>query len=145
MSHGQRLKRAFGLSLPRIRALGFMLLKTVLPYYILTEILIQTGWLEQISRYTAPFMQYWNLPGEASAVIVVGAFTSMYAAAAVLAPLGLSGAEITVLGFMVTIAHSLPMEGAVVRELLPGSFWYISIFRLVLALVSGWVLAQVLL
>ena len=143
--HAQRLKQALGMSLHRTRDLALMLLKALLPYYILTELIKHSGLLGCLSSFMAPLMKFWGLPGEASAVLVAGALGGIYAAAAVIVPLGLSGGEITLLGFMVSIAHALPLEGAIVRELLPGSFWYISLFRLALALISGWLLAPVLL
>jgi hypothetical protein len=145
VSHQEKLRHAAKESLIRIKELSVMLAKAVLPFYILTEILKESGWLNSIAAGAAPVMDWWGLPGEASAVLVAGMLTSPYSAAAVIVPLDLSGDQITLLGFMITLAHALPLEGAIVREMLPGSFWSMTLLRTVLALGGGWVMAQIML
>ena len=143
-SHKDKLVHALIESWNRTKELFVVLLKSVFPYFILTAILKQTGLLDLVSMAMAPVMSLWDLPGEASAVLVAGMLISPYSAVAVLVPLNLDAGQITMLGFMISVAHSLPVEGAIIREMLPGSFWSMTILRVLLALGGGWVLAQVL-
>ncbi len=143
-SHKDKLVHALIESWNRTKELFVVLLKSVFPYFILTAILKQTGLLDLVSMAMAPVMSLWDLPGEASTVLVAGMLISPYSAVAVLVPLNLDAVQITMLGFMISVAHSLPVEGAIIREMLPGSFWSMTILRVLLALGGGWVLAQVL-
>lgn len=129
----------------RGRALALFLLKTILPWYVATEILKVTGLLTYLAGFLAPAMDLLKLPPEAAAVLTAGILVNLYAAAAVAAPLGLSGAQVTVIGLILGIAHSLVVEGAVVRKLAPGRMWHLTFFRLGLGLAAGWALAQVIL
>lgn len=131
--------------LKRGRSLAVFLLKNILPLYIVTEILKVTGVLSYVSGFLAPVMGLLKLPPEAAAVLTAGFLVNLYAAAAVAAPLGLTGGQVTVIGLILGIAHSLVVEGAVVRELVPGRMWHLTLFRLGLGLSAGWALARVIL
>ncbi len=137
-------RRGFANGLERGRTLAWFLLKTILPLYVATEILKVSGLLSWISSFLAPVMGLFGLPAEAAAVLTAGFLVNLYAAAAVAAPLGLSSAQVSVIGLILGISHSLVVEGAVVRGLVPGRHWHLTALRLGLGLASGWVLAQVL-
>jgi hypothetical protein len=122
---------------------AWFLLKVILPLYLATAVLRQTGVLAYVSSFLAPVMGLWGLPPEAAAVLTAGFLINLYAAAAVAAPLGLSAGQMTVVGLILGICHSLVVEGAVVRELVPGRAWQLTALRLGLGLGAGWVLAQV--
>ena len=128
----------------RSRSFAWFLLKIILPMYVATEILKLTGILEKVAEYLAPVMGVWGLPGEAAAVLAAGYLVGIYAGAAVTASLNLTAAQITVLGVIVGISHSLLVEGALLRQLLPGSFYRITIMRIVLSLAAGWVMSWML-
>jgi hypothetical protein len=130
--------------LGRSMSLVWFLLKTILPLYVATEILKASGLLSYISSFLAPVMSLFGLPAEAAAVLTAGFLVNLYAAAAVAAPLGLDWAQVSVIGLILGIAHSLVVEGAVVRGLVPGRHWHLTALRLGLGLGSGWVLAQLL-
>lgn len=136
----QGLQAGLGRSL----SLVWFLLKTILPLYIATEILKASGLLAYLSSFLAPVMGLFGLPAEAAAVLTAGFLVNLYAAAAVAAPLGLDWAQVSVIGLILGIAHSLVVEGAVVRGLVPGRHWHLTALRLGLGLGSGWVLAQLL-
>jgi hypothetical protein len=127
----------------RARAFAWFLLKTILPLYLATEALKQSGLLTYLAGFLAPVMGIWNLPGEAAAVLTAGMLVNLYAAAAVAAPLGLSWSQVSVLGLMLGIAHSLPVEGVVVRQLTP-HYRALTLLRLGLGAAAGLVLAWVL-
>ncbi len=148
MSNGPKTapwRQAVRDGLLRGRSLAFFLLKNILPLYVATEVLKVTGVLSYLSGFLAPAMGLLHLPPEAAAVLTAGFLVNLYAAAAVIAPLGLSGGQITVIGLILGIAHSLVVEGAVVRELVPGRMWHLTLFRLGLGLSAGWALSQVIL
>lgn len=138
---GQALVRG----LRRAQALLVFLLKWVLPLYVATEILKRSGALAWASEFLAPIMGVWGLPPEAAPALTVGLLVNLYGAAAMAAPLGLSWQQMSVLGLMLGIAHSLPLETAVVRQLAPGRHHQLTALRLALGLGAGWVVHLVLL
>ncbi len=127
----------------RGRAFVWFLLKTILPLYLVTEILKTSGALAWLSGFLAPVMGWWGLPSEAAAVLTAGMLVNLYAAAAVAAPLGLSWQQVSVLGLILGICHSLLVETAVVRGL-SRHYRALTLLRLVLGLGAGWALARVL-
>jgi len=137
-------RQGLGAGLKRGKHLIWFLLKTILPLYVATEILKVTGLLSWISGFLAPVMGLWGLPPEAAAALTAGFLLNLYAAAAVAAPLGLDWAQVSVLGLILGIAHSLVVEGAVVRGLAPGRLWSLTALRLGLGLGAGWALARIL-
>lgn len=136
-------RQALQRGLARSRAFVWFLLKTLLPLYLATELLKASGLLAWLAGYLAPVMGWWGLPGEAAAALCAGLFINLYAAAAVAAPLGLSWQQVSVLGLILGIAHSLLVETAVVRGLTP-SYKELTLLRLGLGLAAGWALALVI-
>jgi len=130
--------------LGRSRGLLWFLLKTILPLYVATEILKASGILAYVSSFLAPVMGLFGLPAEAAAVLTAGFLVNLYAAAAVAVPLGLDWIQVSVIGLILGIAHSLVVEGAVVRGLVPGRHWQLTALRLGLGLAAGLALAQLL-
>ncbi len=120
------------------------MLKTILPLYVATEILKASGILAYVSSFLAPVMGLFGLPAEAAAVLTAGFLVNLYAAAAVAVPLGLDWIQVSVIGLILGIAHSLVVEGAVVRGLVPGRHWQLTALRLGLGLAAGLALAQLL-
>jgi hypothetical protein len=137
----EALKAAYA----RSRSFVWFLLKMIMPLYLATEVLKASGLLTLVSGSLAPVMGWWGLPPEAAAVLTAGFLVNLYAAAAIAAPLGLSWGQVSVLGLILGIAHSLLVEGAVVRELSPTRYRLLTLLRLGLGLGAGWVLARVLL
>lgn len=142
---------AFGLNQvliqTRQRALRFawFLCKTVLPLYVVTEILKVSGVLGWAAGYLSPVMGWWGLPGEAAAALLAGFTLNVMAAVAVAVPLDMSPGQITVLGLMIGICHALIIEGAITRQLAPGKTLLLTLTRLGLALGAGWAVARVVL
>jgi hypothetical protein len=130
--------------LNRSKGLAWFLIKTILPLYVATEILKASGLLTYISSFLAPVMGLFGLPAEAAAVLTAGFLVNLYAAAAVAVPLGLNWVQVSVIGLILGIAHSLVVEGAVVRGLVPGRHWHLTALRLGLGLGAGLALAQLL-
>lgn len=125
-----------------VKFLWFML-KMVLPWYLASELLMISGVLDYLGSFLKPMMGIWGLPPEAAAVLLAGMLANLYAAAAVAGPLTLTWQQVSVLGLILGICHSLVVETVIVRELTP-HYRALALLRLVLGLGAGWVLALVL-
>ncbi len=91
--------------------------KILIPVYIGVQLLAISGILFIIADYCTPVMSVFGLPGESSLVLILAYFSGGYAALGAMAAIELTGVQITTLTIMVTIAHSLITEGAVIKKL----------------------------
>jgi len=96
---------------------SIIILKLVIPIYILADILFYYNLLEHITFIFEPITSFLSLPNEASLAIVSGVFLNLYAAIAFAAPLGLSPKEWTILAVFLGICHSLIVETAIMKKL----------------------------
>ncbi len=93
-----------------------LLMRIMIPVYILITVVRYTPLLGWLSELFKPAMAYWGLPGEAVVVLILGQTINIYAAVGAISGLELTIREITILGGMLTISHSLPMETMVIRQ-----------------------------
>lgn len=128
----ESVKKGFSHGLEIAWSLG----KICIPVYILIEILKATGLMDLIAQWCTPITALMGLPGEATVVLASGSFLSLYAALGSIPPLGLTAKEVTIIAIFLLIAHSLIMEGAVIKKsgLNP---WAFSIFRILAAFASA--------
>ncbi len=91
-------------------------MRIMVPVYIMITILRYTPVLDWLSGVFKPAMAYLGLPGEAVMVLILGQAINIYAAVGAISGLELTIREITILGGMLTISHSLPMETMVIRQ-----------------------------
>jgi len=91
--------------------------KLMIPVYIGVQLLSVSGLLTIIARFFAPVMSWFGLPGEASLTLIVGYFSGIYAALGTLAAIKLTGFQATTIAIMISIAHNLISETAVVKKL----------------------------
>ena len=96
---------------------SLLILKLVIPFYLLADILIYFGILQKISFIFEPITSVMGLNPEVSLSIAAGVLFNLYAAIAFAAPLGLSPYEWTILGLFLGIAHALPVENAIMKKL----------------------------
>ena len=109
-----------------------IILTTVIPYFLLAELLMYFGLMPIIAQVFEPFTTLLNLPPEAALALASGVFLNLYAAIAFAAPLGLSVYDWTILGLFLGVLHSIPVESAIMKKL--GIDWIKSIsFRLAMA------------
>ena len=102
---------------------AFMVLKLIIPLFILAEILLYLDVLKYITFVFEPITNILHLPKEASLGIAAAMFFNIYAGLAFLAPLDLSPYEWTVLGTFLGIAHSLVIENLIMKKVgIP--YWY---------------------
>ena len=88
----------------------------VVPIYMTVSILKDLGVLEIMSRYAHPLMAPFGLPQEASIVMVMGYFLNIYAAVGAASAIHMTWQQLTTIGLMLCVAHSLPLEGMVVKK-----------------------------
>lgn len=95
----------------------FDLSKILVPVYIGVQLLSISGILNIIADFCTPVMSVFGLPGETSLVMILGYFSGGYAALGAMAAIELTGVQTTTIAIMVSIAHGLLTEGAVVKKL----------------------------
>lgn len=107
---------------------------TVIPYFLLAELLIYFELMPIIAQVFEPLTSLLNLPPEAALALASGVFLNLYAAIAFAAPLGLSVYDWTILGLFLGVLHSIPVESAIMKKL--GINWIHSVsFRVIMAFV----------
>ncbi len=115
--------------------------KLSIPAMLLTRLLIYFDLIPHVAAVFKPFMSLMGLPPEAALVWVTAMLGNIYAAGTVFLSLlpvmgPLSLAQMTVLSGLCLLAHSLLIEGQICRA--TGlSFWRVTVFRLIMALVFG--------
>ncbi len=112
------------------------LTKILAPVYVGVQILSISGVLNIIAQFFSPIMSIFGLPGETSLVLILGWASGTYAALGALAAIKLTGIQITTIAIMISTAHNLITEGAVVKKLGVSMFTSIS-SRLIMSLILG--------
>lgn len=95
----------------------YMLAKIIVPIYMIITILRHTPVLDYIAQIFEPLMNFFNLPGEAALVLVLGNLLSLYSSIGVIQALSLGTFEVTLLAIMLNFSHSLFLETAVASKL----------------------------
>lgn len=116
----------------------WMLAKIVIPVYFFVTFLSYTPALNYMAKFFEPLMNFFNLPGEAAIVLVMGNMLNIYAAIGAIKALSLSSFEVTVIALMLSFSHSLFMETAVVKKL-KVSAPMIVLLRLSLMILAGFI------
>ncbi len=117
-------------------SITFVMVKVIVPCYILIEIIKHMGIIGTISEFFKPFMRFMGLPGEAALGLIAGYTINLYAAIAVLSPLNLSTKDITILALILGISHSLTVETPVTQQTGVNA-WSLLILRILLSLLAG--------
>lgn len=119
------------------------LLKIMVPIMVLVRVGVEFGMIEHVSLIFTPFMDIVGLPPEAGIVwttaMLVNIYASMVALVALLPEAPMTVAQVTVLGTMILIAHSLPIEQRIVQKAGP-SLLATTALRIVGAMVLGAIL-----
>lgn len=114
---------------------GLLILKLVIPFYILADLLLYFDLLRPVSKLFLPVTSILQLPAETAMAITTGILLNLYAAVAFAAPLGLSPYEWTILGVFLGVCHSLPVENSIMKKLGLG-FFYSTFLRLTMAFLT---------
>lgn len=119
------------------------LFKIIIPISIVTRLLQQWGIIDYIGIILAPVMKMVGLPGEMGLVWATSMITNIYGGMVVFASLApgldLTVAQVSVLGTMILIAHSLPVETMIAQK--AGTRLRVTLtIRIAGALLLGWLL-----
>jgi len=114
---------------------AILILKLIIPFYILADILLYFDLLRPVSFLFSPVTTILQLPAETAMAICAGVFLNMYAAVAFAAPLALSPYEWTILGVFLGVCHSLPVENSIMKKL-GISFLYSTLLRISMAFLT---------
>jgi len=95
----------------------WLILKLVIPIYIIADILFYYNTLSHIAFIIEPFTTIIGLPPEASLSILSGMFLNVYGAIAFAAPLDLTIHQWSILAVFVGICHSLVVESIIMKKI----------------------------
>ena len=119
------------------------LIKIMVPVLLIVRVIELLGWIEVLGKFIEPLMGMMGLPGETGLVWMANMFGNIYAGMAVFYQLGLAGqltiAQVSVLGALMLLAHSLPIEVMIARAT-GVSVWFTLLLRIGGALVLGMIL-----
>lgn len=119
------------------------LIKILVPVYIFVTFLKYTGVIKIIADFFSPLMSYLGLPGEAMLALLTSYLLNIYGGIAVISSLELGAREITILGTMIGIAHSLIIESAVFKKINVNLF-KINFLRISMSIFAGFLLNIIL-
>jgi len=115
---------------------GLMLLKIMLPIYVLVVLLKYSPVMPWLQEGFAPVMKLFNLPGDAAVAVITGFFTDEYGCVAAMSGFSFSAASITTIAMVTLMAHSIPVESAVAQKIGFPAGWLI-IYRAFMAVLVG--------
>ena len=95
----------------------WIILKLIIPIYIIADILFYYNTLSYVSFLVEPITTAIGLPPEASLSIISGMFLNVYASIAFAAPLDLNIHQWTILAVFVGICHSLIVESVIMKKI----------------------------
>lgn len=104
-------------SLKSAVASGLLILKFVVPLYLLADVLLYFDLLRHLGFLFAPFTSPLDLPPEAAVALAGGVLINIYAGIAFAAPLGLSPYQWTILAVFLGVCHSMIVESAIMAKL----------------------------
>lgn len=120
MQKDYRIKQLQGF-MAEVFRVYWALLKVMVPAIVVVKVLDQFGATELLAHLLSPVMDLVGLPEELGIVWAVAILTNVYAAMIVFYNIALtleiSVADVSVLGTLILIAHSLPIEGAIAKAL----------------------------
>lgn len=119
------------------------LLKIMIPVSIIVKLLKMAGVITVIGDYLAPIMETVGLPGDYGLVWATAMITNIYGGLVVFFSLAgenpLTVAQVTVLGVMILLAHTLPVEVEIARQA-GVRIWFTLFLRVMGAFLLGWIL-----
>ncbi len=125
---------------------SFTLFRIMVPVVIAVKILSELGLVKYIAAAFAPLMNLVGLPGEMGLVWATAVVTNMYGGIVIFASiapgLNMSTAQLTIIGCMILVAHSMPVETTIARKTGVRIRFMIP-FRLLCALLLGFILHNV--
>jgi len=96
---------------------ALIILKFVIPIYIIADILYFYNTLSYVAFIVEPFTSFLGLPTEASLSIISGMFLNIYAAVAFAAPLDMTPHQWSILAIFLGVCHSLVVESVIMKKI----------------------------
>ncbi len=118
---------------------SLMLLKVILPVFVVVKLLGKTPVLVWFSKWCDPLMGFVGLPGEAALAVMTGMLINSYAGIGIIIALDLTPWQITIAAVMLGCCHELVVETAIIKKTGIRA-WPVSVLRLVTAFTAGAVL-----
>ncbi|NKQ40419.1 MAG: nucleoside recognition protein [Sulfurovum sp.] len=106
---------------------AWIIIKLVIPIYIIADILYYYNILERAAFVFEPFTSFLGLPPETALSIISGVFLNLYAAVAFAAPLDMDPHQWSVLAIFLGVCHSLPVESIIMKKLGIGNIYSYSL------------------
>ncbi len=106
---------------------AWIIIKLVIPIYIIADILYYYNVLEKVAFIFEPFTSMLGLPPEAALSIISGITLNLYAAVAFAAPLDMTAHQWSVLAIFMGVCHSLPVENVIMKKLGIGNIYSYSL------------------
>ena len=119
---------------------AWVILKLIIPIFILADILFYYNVFKYIAFLVEPFTAIIGLPPETSLALLSGMFLNVYGAIAFAAPLDLSVHQWTILAVFVGINHALVVEGVIMKKLGISNLYSYSL-RIISAFIVGYITA----
>lgn len=137
----QSIKQFFNELIRDIFNVTFTLFKVMIPILILIKIIEELGGIIILSQLLGPLMQIVGLPDSVGLVWATTLLTNIYGGLIVLITIDdtLTVAQASVLGSMMLLAHSLPIEATIAKKA-GVSLWVTLLFRLGGSLLFAWIL-----
>ena len=120
-------------------SVSFKLIKTIIPFYIVVDIINHTQIANYIGNILSPIMGIFGLTGKMSLALISGYTVNLYAAIAALMPLNPNWKEVTVVGLMTGISHNLIVEGAILHKTGANAFFTV-LLRILVSFIAGFTL-----
>lgn len=121
----------------------WVLFKVILPVVIIIRILELTGAIPYLSKFLEPLTSFIGIDGSLGLVWMAAILVNIYAGMAAFASLqsifDYTVAETTILGLIILIAHSLPIEVAIARKSRVSGLFNL-LFRFINAVIAGKIL-----
>lgn len=95
----------------------WVILKLIVPFYILAEVLYFYDTLSYVSFLVEPMTSMLGLPNETAMSLISGMFLNLYAAIAFAAPLDLTPKDWTILAVFLGVCHALIVETAIMKKI----------------------------
>lgn len=121
----------------------WILFKVILPVVVIIRFLELIGAIPYLAKFLEPLTGFIGIDGSLGlvwmAAILVNIYAGMAAFASLQAIFDYSVAETTILGLIILIAHSLPIEVAIARQSRVSAIFNL-LFRLINAIIAGKIL-----
>ena len=138
-----KLKNSFMEIFHESKKIFIVLFKVIVPIVIIIRVLELLGLIPVFAKYLEPLTSFVGIDGSLGLVWMAAMLVNIYAGMAAFATLqsmfDYTVAETTILGLMILIAHSLPIEVAIAKKSGVSAI-FTFLFRFINALISGKIL-----